>query len=563
MASNRVIHIEAGVNEFPVSPSWLTNSAIDHYSVVVLAPEGFDCSEIDENLLHFFDSNPQAGAAEITPGEGRSLICSKVSGIVTAFRGSILLDYHQWWSEKSEHILTRQDCAIYLNKLGYSLYELPLLSNFGSQIPQENIIDSNNDKSWDAYINHISNDWDAFSLNHQLEPIKNSLLLDARTLDPINNGTARVTVGFLRNLALKLEAQEFENKPVLLVRKSTAKYFSLDQLGFEIKESLEADRATYDIAISVSPVTTLAQAAEISFRSKTWAVIHLDLIAVRSLELLSQNAELLSATSFYMDTSTRLYFISNSALSDATNVFSELHREITDKSVCCHLGIDSVDVSYPKSVVFPKDEYVFVLGNHYPHKQVARVTESLLAEGICVVTIGSEDFSHPLHISIDSAEVTDEKMTALIAGSTVCVFPSLYEGFGLPILEIAALGKPLVLWETSTSREVASLIRDEIPIIFVTSIKELTSEVSTLINNKKSPSFKISPQRSMSEFSDELLNDLLKFSSRPDEYSTNARRRFASHILRTNHSARINVSEELSSKHWKTRISKILKPLFR
>lgn len=561
MSNKEMIYIRAEINQFPTDPSWLTK--IDQHSIVVFAPEGLDITLNDQELIHFFESTPQAGAAEITPGEGSSQICTVVSGGVTAFRGSILLDYFQWWSEKSQKTLTRQDCGIYLNRLGYSLYELKNLSPLGSQIPPVNNIGSNNDKTWEAYTTHVSNDWDEFSLDHQLKPTTNSFLLDARTLDPINNGTARVAVGFLRNLALFLKVKEAENKPVLLINASTAQYFSLDQLGFDIRETLEADKVTFDVGISVSPITNLAQAAEISFRSQTWAVIHLDLIAVRSLELLSQNTELLSATSFYLDTSTRLYFISNSALADATNRFNDLGAEIINKSVCCHLGINSVDINYPDFAVIPQGEYVLVLGNHYPHKQVARVAKSLVAEGLRVVTIGGEKSTHPLHISIDSLEVTDEKMAALIAKSTVCVFPSKYEGFGLPILEIAAFGKPLVLWETTTSREVASLIRGETPTIFVSSIKQLSREVSSIFDNAKSSTSQPSSQRSMSEFSNELLNDLFVVSSRPNMVTSNTRRRLASYILRADNSASLNVREELSMKHWKTRIRKLLKPLFR
>lgn len=49
--------------------------------------------------------------------------------------------------------------------------------------------------------------------------------------------------------------------------------------------------------------------------------------------------------------------------------------------------------------------------------------------------------------------VSDELMPALYAGAECFVFPSLYEGFGLPALEAAACGAPVVTANVSSTRE--------------------------------------------------------------------------------------------------------------
>lgn len=51
--------------------------------------------------------------------------------------------------------------------------------------------------------------------------------------------------------------------------------------------------------------------------------------------------------------------------------------------------------------------------------------------------------------------VDDEQLDALYAGASALVFPSLYEGFGLPILEAMARGTPVITSDVSSMPEVA------------------------------------------------------------------------------------------------------------
>lgn len=51
--------------------------------------------------------------------------------------------------------------------------------------------------------------------------------------------------------------------------------------------------------------------------------------------------------------------------------------------------------------------------------------------------------------------VTNEELAALFRGALFLVFPSLYEGFGLPVLEALSAGTPVVASDLSVLREVA------------------------------------------------------------------------------------------------------------
>jgi glycosyltransferase involved in cell wall biosynthesis len=72
--------------------------------------------------------------------------------------------------------------------------------------------------------------------------------------------------------------------------------------------------------------------------------------------------------------------------------------------------------------------------------------EGLLAE---IKSLGLEG-----NVSLLS-EVNEEELSALYAGALFVVYPSLYEGFGLPVLEAMAFGKPVLTSRASSMSEVA------------------------------------------------------------------------------------------------------------
>ncbi len=56
---------------------------------------------------------------------------------------------------------------------------------------------------------------------------------------------------------------------------------------------------------------------------------------------------------------------------------------------------------------------------------------------------------------VEAGPVSDDELARLYAGAEMLIIPSLYEGFGMPILEACACGCPLVLSDTPAMREIA------------------------------------------------------------------------------------------------------------
>lgn len=117
--------------------------------------------------------------------------------------------------------------------------------------------------------------------------------------------------------------------------------------------------------------------------------------------------------------------------------------------------------------------YCLYVGTNKPHKNLLALIEAwkllhkkAALEGNSLVIAGRWDSRYPdskdyvltagLNDSvIFTGEVHDEHLPALYTGATVCVQPSLYEGFGLPIIEAMSCGAPVACSNTSSLPEVA------------------------------------------------------------------------------------------------------------
>jgi len=131
------------------------------------------------------------------------------------------------------------------------------------------------------------------------------------------------------------------------------------------------------------------------------------------------------------------------------------HSIIRDATALTHYGII--------------EPYLLYVGNAYPHKNL----ETLLAtfyemqkkfSELQLVLVGRDDFFYgrlkriiarkKISGVVILSSVTDDHLRSLYANAKVFVFPSLYEGFGLPPLEAMAHSVPVVSSDHPCMREI-------------------------------------------------------------------------------------------------------------
>lgn len=109
--------------------------------------------------------------------------------------------------------------------------------------------------------------------------------------------------------------------------------------------------------------------------------------------------------------------------------------------------------------------YLLYVGAHKPHKNLERLVEAFaLARlpGVRLALTGRPEEALLLRAKAHGVEgrlvflglVPEEELPALYRGALALVFPSLYEGFGLPPLEAMACGTPVVASNRASIPEV-------------------------------------------------------------------------------------------------------------
>ena len=99
-------------------------------------------------------------------------------------------------------------------------------------------------------------------------------------------------------------------------------------------------------------------------------------------------------------------------------------------------------------------DYVLAVATLEPRKNLRRISEAAERIGAELRVVGARGWG-----GVDTpgwvGEVSDAELAALYRGASALVFPSLYEGFGIPVLEAMASGAPVVTSRGGATEEVA------------------------------------------------------------------------------------------------------------
>lgn len=154
---------------------------------------------------------------------------------------------------------------------------------------------------------------------------------------------------------------------------------------------------------------------------------------------------------------------------------SELAQTIGAVDVCVipnsceHMAQIVADETVVDRLGLSKNAYLLFVGSPTPNKNINRAIEAIATMGerapkfaivgAAASSVFKEDTQsggtgHPDHRVVFTGRLSDEEIAALYGNATALLFPSLYEGFGIPPLEAMFLGCPVLSSNIAPAREV-------------------------------------------------------------------------------------------------------------
>jgi glycosyltransferase involved in cell wall biosynthesis len=193
-----------------------------------------------------------------------------------------------------------------------------------------------------------------------------------------------------------------------------------------------------------------------------------------------------------------IIFISRSTLEDCVARLGQPTGKMWvvphGKGEAYRTGISLTSQQQVKQLYALGDRFVLYIGTLEPRKNLDRLVEAFSVcaardPSIQLVIAGKKGWmQEKLNETIErlglaarivfTGFVAEEDKAPLIAASTVFVYPSLYEGFGLPALEAIACGVPTI---TSNLSSLPEVVGDAALLIDPTSTSELTEALERLL----------------------------------------------------------------------------------
>ncbi|WP_066041782.1 glycosyltransferase [Herbiconiux solani] len=314
------------------------------------------------------------------------------------------------------------------------------------------------------------------------------VLIDLHQLTLRYDGTSRNALSFLALLAERNRSGDLDVEFVLSSSKEAVAFFDLGQYGFRTlwNESVEE---LFDLGLALVPITDENQIIKLNRLCARWVNTHLDVIGARILTILENDIarrEVLRDAFRFAD---RTVVISEATIHDTIALFPDLPADARARMTVVHQGapsapvlragqgVSAVSERYARAVSTPG--YVLVVGNVFAHKQLPAATAALRGQGRTVVVFGSDDLDDGGDVvPVPGGSLSDRQVAELYEGAGLVVFPSCYEGFGLPVAEAARHGKRVVLFDTEVAHEVVTGLGLEESADFFSHFDELASIVA-------------------------------------------------------------------------------------
>jgi glycosyltransferase involved in cell wall biosynthesis len=278
-----------------------------------------------------------------------------------------------------------------------------------------------------------------------------SLLLDCTKMEQIHNGTTEFMLGVLKGIN---QIDRFDCVVAAMASDEARNYHRLDARFPAVSFVGTSESRLYDIALRLTQVWSFAEIYDLARRARSIGITILDVIGPDIVYAASPHTE--DAFQFAGEYADGLIYISEfSRRQYRRRYFTS--ADLAEAVI--YLSLDPADYVPIDHKTPATDEWILLFGNAFDHKDLPRTVEILASafpfESIKVVGGEMEGVANVEGFA--SGDLDDSVVDKLYRGAKCVVFPSFYEGFGLPVVKGLAHGKTVVARSSRLLHEVAPM----------------------------------------------------------------------------------------------------------
>ncbi len=274
------------------------------------------------------------------------------------------------------------------------------------------------------------------------------------------NGTAEYGLSIL-DAFYKLYSDKYDIS--VLVNDAAGEFFKLRSKYPSVYYPFEIRDESFDIAFAPSQIFHMEHMFLLNRICLRYIFCMQDIISIRTKHLVLQDfgrMDLFKQSIRYCDA---MASISDFSLNDTKAYYSaEFERRNIPTKVIYHgTGKNGVSEGALKQEV-PYEKYFMIFGNFYRHKFIDEIMDVLKKSKYNFVLLGSRETGQIAKniYGYKSGMLSDELIEALVYRSVGILFPSVYEGFGLPILNGIDYDKKIIVNNNELNRELKAYLHN-------------------------------------------------------------------------------------------------------